>query len=733
VADSAVQFSSYHLRYTTIVAVLATAVLLVEPGRAADQPATGAGDAYIIRDEASDTWTIGNRAIKAVFEVGGDHQFRLLHLINAATGHEWTSAPGADTVATMAGRPSEFGSPQAGFRFVDVSPSATDRSVHLAIAFDDADTRVRVTRHYLVYAGVPAIEAWTRFESDRHDVSVSDLNTWRLPVKARSVEWIDGLLGDAIGAANNDAFSLRQRTLEDGDSLDLGSESRSSERELPYFKLVDGTEALVGGLLWSGAWHLRLETKPAGTELTFGLSGMETNVAASRPIETPHGFLAVASRADESSAVIQAYVEDGLRAGRPFDSLVTYNTWFAYGTRVEEDIVRSEMEHVAQLGAELFVLDAGWYADAGRYGPWDFTGGLGNWRSDEARFPSRLRALTEYAHSLGMKFGIWVEPERIALDILNRGDSADESWLAKSDGRYDPDTDDADTRAAQLCLASDGARAWLLEQITGLIDRAQPDYLKWDNNFSVNCNREGHGHGPSDGNFAHVNGLYKILTTLRLRYPDLLIENVSGGGNRLDYGMMQFTDVGWMDDRTWPSTHVRHNLEGLSSAIPPSYLSSFVIDKESESLQTGSDIRLYLRSRMAGVFGLTFKSAALPPSTASEVLNHVALYKSLRTTIQHGSAILLTRQTSVDDPPAWDAMQETDGAGLTVIFAFQIDPGIDRIRLRPRALDPQAVYDVESIDVGPLGSASGAELMADGIELGATQTSASHVLILSRR
>ena len=113
--------------------------------------------------------------------------------------------------------------------------------------------------------------------------------------------------------------------------------------------------------------------------------------------------------------------------------------------------------------------------------------------------------------------------------------------------------------------------------MTALIDAVQPDYLKWDNNLWVNCNRSGHVHAATDGNFAHVNGLYEVLSTLRQRFPDLLIENVSGGGNRMDLGMLRYSDVAWMDDRTTPSVKVRHNIQGLSALFPPAYLLSFAM------------------------------------------------------------------------------------------------------------------------------------------------------------
>ena len=703
--------------------------MLLRPVWTADRVAV-AGDAYIARDDAAHTWTIANRGISATLEIDRGHETRMIQLTNPATGHAWEATPASDAVANIAGHNSQLGAPDAGYQLVDVGGTSTDNSVHLTLAFDHRDTHLRVTRHYVVYAGVPAIEAWTRFETTQAgEVEVSNLNVWDFTVVGRQIEWINGLLGDGMGVVQDDAFSLQQRTLAPGEGLDLGSETRSSDRVVPYFKIVDRGEAMVGGLLWSGAWHLGLAGHSIGTAFKFGLAPMTTLVTASRAVESPHGFLAVAGRAEDSSKAVGAYVQKALRGGRGFDALVTYNTWFAYGTRVDEATVMNEMQRVSELGTELFVLDAGWYAGAGRDGTWDFTNGLGNWHSDPARFPSRLRALTEYAHGLGMKFGLWIEPERIALENLSDG-SADESWLATVDGRYDPSGPDSAT-AGQLCLASDKARAWILGEIVNLIDRAQPDYIKWDNNFWINCNRPGHGHGASDGNFAHVTGLYEVLAALRERYPNLLIENVAGGGNRLDYGMLRYTDVAWMDDRTAPSMHVRHNFQGLGAAFPPSYLLSFLIDHDTESLRDGADLPLYIRSRMLGVLGLTFRAADLRPSGVADIGDHIGLYKALRDTIKEGSAILLTRQASVDDPPAWGAVQETDTAGRTLIFAFQNDRAEGHTVLKPRGLAPDTMYDVQSVDVGPIGIASGADLMADGIEVDASPKSAAHVLILT--
>src|SRR4029077_3151719 len=95
-----------------------------------------------------------------------------------------------------------------------------------------------------------------------------------------------------------------------------------------------------------------------------------------------------------------------------------YNTWFLYGTEIDEDLMIAEMDRAAALGIELFVVDAGWYVGAGEADRFDFSSGLGSWTVDPVKFPSGLARLAVYAHGLGMKFGLWVEPERVALSTV---------------------------------------------------------------------------------------------------------------------------------------------------------------------------------------------------------------------------------------------------------------------------------------------------------------------------
>jgi len=195
--------------------------------------------------------------------------------------------------------------------------------------------------------------------------------------------------------------------------------------------------------------------------------------------------------------------------------------------------------------------------------------------------------------------------------------------------------------------------------------------------------------------------------------------------------MVARTDVAWMDDRTSPSSHVRHNLEGLTTALPPDYLLSFVLSGDGEDLNGFNDISNMVRSRMPGVLGLTYQATALDPSTLDALADEVSRHKFFRRLVTGSSATLLTTQAPVSD--GWDVIQETAGDGLSaVVFGFKSNADEGRVLVRPLGLLAEETYLVDSTDLGVLGTASGASLMSDGIELVHEEgaPSRAHVLVL---
>jgi len=707
------------MRVATVV------VLILLAGRANAATIASVGDAAITSDAEAGTWTLtaGGAALTLAFSPSRD--LEILDLTSPA-GHAWLR-PGPDSSVTVAGQTLALGSRAAGFAYeaATVVPSGTTLQLDAVLTL--AAAGLRVTRHYAVTSGSPTFEVWTTYTATAPSVVLSDLNALDVGVSNGAIEWLTGLQGDNADVVHDSAFTLETTSLAPGEHFGIGATGRSSEQAVPWMAIDGAGDEFYTAIMWSGAWSLGADRAGDVLALNIGLGPMTTTVTADA-IDGPHVLIGVAGGGlRDASAALRSYVLGALRGGQPLTPLVTYNTWFAYGTEIDAASMLAEMDRSAALGTELFVVDAGWYTGAGASGPFDFDSGLGTWEPDPARFPDGLKPLADHAHDLGMKFGIWVEPERANFSTMDAV-GLQEAWMATSGGSYGSD------HAGQICLASDAAREWLMGRLTTLIDQAQPDYLKWDNNFWLNCDRPGHGHGQTDGNFAHVNGLYDLLAALRARYPNLLIENVSGGGNRLDVGMLRYTDVAWMDDRTAPSVHVRHNVEGLSAVFPPAYLLSFVIDHDGEPLHDAPDLSLYFRSRMAAALGLCFRSAELTEGDAAGMTREIDIYKSVRTVLGGAAGSLLSPQAAADNGPAWDVLQEAaSGSGETLLHVFQSDTGVVNVNVKPTGLTPDTRYEVRSVDTGVLGTASGADLMAHGIDVLQSPNSAAHLLIIEAK
>ncbi len=706
---------------TTLIGLALVLTSLGSAASAGAQVRESSGDAAILEDSAGGTWTIsaGGSALTVAASSGRD--FELVRLTGTAA-HSW-SGGAPDTVLTVDGQPLPFGRRSSGFTFVSARASSSDSRLQLDLVYELRTKSLRITRHYAVASGAPVFETWTSLSSTAPGgTTVADLNAFQLTVPVGTVRWLGGLHPAPGEAGEDPPFTLHEQQIPVDTGFALGSETRSSEQAVPWV-VVDGPEeSFFGALLWSGAWSLAAHHSPAGLSLSLGLAGMATTIQAAE-IDAPHAvFGVVAGGVPAVSAALRTYIVQGIRGGVGFTPFVTYNTWFAYGTRVDAVGVEDELGRMAQLGVERFVLDAGWYPEGDRGEHFDFETGLGVWTPDPARFPGGLRPLSDYAHALGLQFGIWVEPERVSLFALEAA-GVDEAWLARHNDVYGSD------RVGQICFASAAARQLIVDRLTALIDEAQPDYLKWDNNQWLNCDRDGHGHGSTDGNFAHVGGLYEVLRTLRERYPHLIVENVSGGGNRLDLGMLRYSDVGWMDDRSIPSAHVRHNAQGLATIFPPAYLLSFLMDSEAEPLRYAFDMTLYARSRMIGILGLCFKTADLIGSDLEDIAAQILVYKTLRPIVAGASSALLSAQASADGA-GWDVVQLTAGFQVA-IAAVRGEYSTDGFTVMPIGLDPEAGYEVMSMDFGLVGHATGLELMTGGISLYASPASAAHLLMIS--
>ncbi len=715
---------------SAVLSVLAGAVF--EPSVAAASEPTllsQVGSAYVAQDADGRSWTIGNDGIR--FRVGLNATGLLVAqaLERPDVETSWRVGQSADLTFTAQSRQVSPG--QSGFPFRTANGDEERGAVRLRLAFDYQAASLRVTRTYLCYPGVPAIETFTTFEALAADVAVSDMGVWELALDVNALNWLTGL---QASVADGGRFTHRRQVLATRASLQLGATGRSSEQTVPSVWFESGAGQLFGAILWSGAWHLSVAGPEVSglTAIRFVVDQATTTVRRGSPVETPRGMFGVTGTDPADVALaLRAYTIDGLRQGRAMPALVVHNTWFAYGVEIDEETLRAEMKHAAEFGAEVFVVDAGWYP--GGTTTSDFTTGLGTWAADTRRFPDGLRPLRDHAHDLGLKFGIWVEPERVDTATVGRTGLAKERYLATIGGRYNAGVRNENADAAQICLADREAREWVIGRLFAFLDEVQPDYLKWDNNYWINCDRTSHGHGSGDGNFAHVKGLYDVLAHIRDRYPDLVIENCATGGNRLDLGMAQYTDVAWMDDVSGPSSHVRHNLTGLGLVFPPAYLLSFVMDDPAEPIHGAEDMSFYFRSRMVGALGLSIRGGEFGDEDQAAMQREIQVYKLMRESAGDAVLWLLTGASDVAATNDWEAMQwYSPGTGNLVALAFAGDAAPPDFILQPQGVDVSAEYELTVPRVSVAERLSGETIVDQGFRLQRSPVSDAYLLFIRK-
>lgn len=714
--------------------LLATIALLLAAAAPAFADATElarAGDAVVLQEPGRRAWVVGNDTVRFTVGLTGRGALATLGLDRTGAPGQWR--PGAAPDFTVVADDRRLSPGLATFVFRGANASSTDDTVRLELVFEDTASGLRVTRNYACTAASGAVEVWSVFEatSNAEAMVIGDIGAWSLAMPVSAVHWVTGLWsGEDAGGR----FTRRAQGLSPDSRFELGSSTRSTESAVPVVWFSGEHGSFFGGVNWSGAWKLQASgpAEDGRVVIEFSLGDSAATLTGAEPLEGPHGFFGVAKddQADVTLA-LQSYFRRGLRHGRPLAAPVTYNSWFAWGTRIDDNVVRHEMETAAHAGAELFVIDAGWYAGSGDV--WDFSTGLGNWVPDPERFPSGLGSLTDYAHERGMKLGLWVEPERLDLAAVFELELAGERMLATVGGRYHPGMDNAEATTAQICLGHDEGRAWVLAQLVRLIDTARPDYLKWDNNFWINCDRPDHAHGAAGGNFAHVKGLYAVLAALRERYPELAIENCAGGGNRLDPGLLQYTDSAWMDDVTAPSARVRHNLEGLGTIFPPAYLLSFVMNGEFESIHDSAGRGLEFTSRMPGVLGLTWRGAEFDDEEFEAIAAEITRAKAVRAAVPAAASFMLTEQVRDDGAPGGDAIQLfSPAAGTSAVFVFAGD-ALDLVTIRLQGLDPDMPYVIMSVRGDELASSTGAALMTAGVDVVNSSDSGSQIFLVVPR
>ena len=303
---------------------------------------------------------------------------------------------------------------------------------------------------------------------------------------------------------------------------------------------------------------------------------------------------------------------------------IVLNSWEAFYFDFNYFKLIKLAKKARDLGVEMFVLDDGWFGNRN-----DDHQSLGDYEINYKKLPFGIKGLSHKIHRLGMKFGLWFEPEMVNPD----------SKLYKEHPEYAVHIEGRNPSLGRnqlvLDLCNSEVRSYIKTKMTAILDSTNIDYIKWDMNrhitdmYSKNINNQ--------GMFFHqyILGLYEILEYITNRYPNILIETCSSGGNRFDLGMLTYGAQIWASDNTDPIERLKIQ-EGLSYLYPQSAISCHV--SLSPHAQTLRKTPLATRFNVAsfGVLGYELNFKYLSFAEKKAIKSDIEFYKKYRNVFQFG-------------------------------------------------------------------------------------------------
>ena len=519
----------------------------------------------------------------------------------------------------------------------------------------------------------------------RHAEIVNDGKTPILLKKAASAQ-VDFLLGENgfdmvyLSGTVNDEFGIERHKVVAGIHKTASTKGFTSHERNPFFCVCDSEateetgDAYGFNLLYSGCFSDEIELDGLGkVRFVTGINSdnFEWKLGSLERFVTPQAIL---TYSDNGIGGVSRNFHNHIRnhivppsfafSPRP----IVINTWEAFDAAVTESDVLRLADFAKKTNIDTVVLDDGWFRD-------DNKSGLGEWKEDKTKFPSGIAGLAEKVREKGLKFGLWIEPEMASTNgELAR--SKPEWLLGCGDENYEW------RYQMVLDFANPEVVDYVYRLMSGILHRVKPDYVKWDANRYIS--EAGSRVVGTHGEIWHryMLGVYSLLEKLTSEFDSVLFESCSGGGGRVDAGMMFYTPQIWISDNTSPLR--RNKIQtGASLAYPPSIMSSHF------TAARNVDPRFRYLVASFGAYGYEFDITKLDEKQCAEIVEFNAKYRKEEKFVLEGDLYRLRSnpyfQTDVQVLP-------DKSAALVRFLLFDIVQGREFAHVRLRGLDPNATY-----------------------------------------
>lgn len=510
-------------------------------------------------------------------------------------------------------------------------------------------------------------------------------------------------------------------------SITLDAEwGRSTEGATPYFCLreQEGHAGLAFHVVPRGNWVIRIAARifnnmlPAAV-VDAGLSDedLRLTLGPGEGIDLPEILLQPLpdGEPEKAAPALHRHLNKTIPLPGFREAPLSYNTWLDRFSNLNPEHLRKQLKAAAELGCEIFIIDAGWFGDDEGWGK------TGDWREKtKAAFCGKMREFAEEVRASGLGFGLWMEPERYADGIPVR---------AKHPEWFVPGT-------TRIRMENKEARAYVGSEISRLIETYKAAWVKFDHNASL-------GYDGSGAELYHYySAWYGLLDELRRKHPSTVFENCSSGAMRHDIGLLRHYDLHFISDTAGVMDVLRIG-QGDLLRMPPGRILRWITPRGIEqpvmlkrpperkhvlspagatwSIAETVDPDFLVISAMFGAMAFSGDLQSLSQPVRNRMKWFIDFYKQRRRFIIDAACHLLTPVRPMNDRAGWTILQmQAPETTESLVFHFYMpDDGQERRLVRLRALIPEKNYRVRR--VGPESSAEqvlpGKQLMETGLEL----------------
>lgn len=588
-----------------------------------------------------------------------------------------------DSYEICEGKPDLAGLPHS---YVEDSQEAQTLKLYLK---DDL-TKVRMTLTYSIFENLSAIARSTVFENQGgQELKLNRALSANVDFPDYSFDWMQ------FSGSWARERAPKVRPLEMGVTAIESMRGHSSSQENPFVILKrTGTDENKGeaygfSFVYSGNFLAQAEVDTYGTtRFSMGINprGFCWKLSPMTSFQTPEVLMTWSDAglnglSHTIHTLLQKHVARGPWRDQPRPVLL--NNWEATGMKfTEEDVLRIARKG-AEVGVELFVLDDGWFGKRSEFS------GLGDWFPDTSKLPNGVPGLSKRITELGLKFGIWIEPEMVNED----------SNLYRAHPEYVLCTPDRRKSLGRNQMVLDYSNPEVVDciwnQLCKSFEGADISYIKWDMNRSITECYSKHWPADQQGEVYHryILGVYSLYERLLAKYPGILIESCASGGCRFDAGMLYYAPQAWCSDDTDAVQRMKIQY-GTSYGYPVSSWGAHV--SECPNQQLGRTTPLKTRANVAffGAFGYEMDLNALSEEEIQMVKRQVVFMKEHRRLIQFGTFYRL-ESPYTNEQCAWMVVSGDKKEAIVGVYQMlnTVNNGFTQIHLQ--GLNPDLDYTID--------------------------------------